>query len=693
MDLEELLDTPIWSASKTLQKVEEAPAVVSVVNKHEINAYGWTTLQDLVQRQPGFSLGQTWNSPTLNSRGILNAWGTDQMLVLIDNVPYNDMASGSSWPFAIPLIFAENVEVLRGPGSVLYGATAMEGVIGINTIEPPGEGVEAHGFGRTGNNGHNTYAAEASAGGALLAGTVAFQYDRDNGDHPLEIDNSGLKDANGQPLKFPIRDGHENSYFFAEIQGRQQLKGFSLQIHDQRWQPQSEFGYFDIIPDTSYEHYENERQIIALTYETPNKESKLVQRYTLRFERNNEDWNVRLLPDDPAFGFPQGITEQFQGATWDLLAQAQLTYSSPFGKVVGGADYAFELFGTSEVHSGNFMVPPPQIPIQGWVNLADLWEPVLGKTDNRISPYAEFVSERFVKNMLQFTAGARYDLRFFDYVDMSTPANVERTRTFGDLSPRATLAFFPTDFLSFKAIAGHSFREPSINELVSMNTFLTVGNINLKPETITSYELAAYWHVVRWLDLRVNGYALQLQNEIGQLANLIPRNLYSRDNAGVEAEVLGGYDFPSAGNLSGFLNYSYTWNINEKISPEAQLPGAELSVEPGTLTWVPAQVAHAGVSYKIHDFSASAQVSYQGEVKRRTTDQPPPLTPATRPETVPDWTTFDAMLSYRVLQWLTLRVQATNLFDAKGSIIFPFYFPSDYPIQRRRVMGVVDLAF
>ena len=59
------------------------------------------------------------------------------MLVLVDGVPYNDNLYGTAYTSEVtPLVFAKSIELIRGPVSALYGANAMNGAIGINTVSP-----------------------------------------------------------------------------------------------------------------------------------------------------------------------------------------------------------------------------------------------------------------------------------------------------------------------------------------------------------------------------------------------------------------------------------------------------------------------------------------------------------------------------------------------------------------------------
>lgn len=689
LDLETLLDTPVLSASKLLQKVDEAPSILSVVNRPTIRAYGWTSLQQLVLKQPGISLGQDFERPTLNSRGLLENWGTNHQLLLIDGVPFNDPYGGSFYPWTVPLSFAENVEVLRGAGSVLYGSNAMNGVVAINSIEPGAEAKPSlWATGRFGNRGLRIYDLTAQMSTELASAVVAFQLNQDGGDGGSGFDASGRRDASGQLARFPRHDRIESSYLFTKLTGQNALRGFSLQFHNQTLHPQTDVGYSLFSPD-DFESIHNARQVLALSYRTPGDRTVL-QEYVLRLQRSSIDWDVRVLPNDSFEGFyPQGVREGVRFNVDDLFGRAQVTVRSRWGQALAGAEYSMTLYNGDDAHFGNVAVndaaggfPPLAAPARYGPAL----EGIVGHPLHRAAVYLQYVSPRVVNNLLLFTAGARYDNRFFNYADTSDPARPTRSKSFSQLSPRVTASVFPTETLSFKAIAGRSFREPALDELFTTNSVLGEGQIGLRPETLTTYELGMDWHLSRALDWRLNVYRLKADNQIGLTSESVSVNLYSRTNIGLETELLMGFDFERAGNLSGFANYGLVKLLDERLQDPL------LTANPNLLTWVPAQVAKVGLAYKLSRFSASAQAMFQGPVHRRQSDLTSDENRTLRPDTVAPWLSVDAMVGYQALNWLAVRVQATNLLNNRGHLAKTGDFPFDFRIPSRRVMAVLEVS-
>jgi outer membrane receptor protein involved in Fe transport len=136
MSLEELLHVKVTTASKSEERVHDAPAVVSVVTAREIESYGAANLAEVLDRVAAVymtgSFLLTNNMPVI--RGETNAHWSTKVLVLINGRPYRDSyLGGNQVEFfnAYPLDIVERVEVIRGPGSVLYGTNAFTGVINV----------------------------------------------------------------------------------------------------------------------------------------------------------------------------------------------------------------------------------------------------------------------------------------------------------------------------------------------------------------------------------------------------------------------------------------------------------------------------------------------------------------------------------------------------------------------------------
>ncbi len=137
---EEQQMTIVVTASKHGQKITEAPAAVTVISSDDIEASGASSIADLFRRVPGLDFMQTSaRDYNLNTRGFNNTLSR-RLLVLVDGRSvYLEIMGFVMWDLIqVPLDDIERIEVVRGPGSALYGANATSGVVNIIT-KTPGE--------------------------------------------------------------------------------------------------------------------------------------------------------------------------------------------------------------------------------------------------------------------------------------------------------------------------------------------------------------------------------------------------------------------------------------------------------------------------------------------------------------------------------------------------------------------------
>jgi len=134
LDLEEFME--VVAASKTPQKLSEAPATVRVITAEQIQERGYFTLEDVLSDLPGF---QFRNIVGFNSyvflRGVPNQ--NNLLLVLVDGIQINELNSGGFYGGGqFNLSNVKSIEIVYGPASALYGTNAMSGIINIITYDP-----------------------------------------------------------------------------------------------------------------------------------------------------------------------------------------------------------------------------------------------------------------------------------------------------------------------------------------------------------------------------------------------------------------------------------------------------------------------------------------------------------------------------------------------------------------------------
>jgi len=128
----------VVAAAKREQKISEAPAAITVLTEDDIKAAGVVSLTDAFRLVPGMEVYLINPSdPIFNARG----FGTEKnnrMLVLVDGRVVANEFFGKNFIETIPVAIEDikRIEIIRGPGSSLYGANAYSGIISIITKKP-----------------------------------------------------------------------------------------------------------------------------------------------------------------------------------------------------------------------------------------------------------------------------------------------------------------------------------------------------------------------------------------------------------------------------------------------------------------------------------------------------------------------------------------------------------------------------
>lgn len=135
LDLKQLLNLPVFVASRSKQLTADATAAVFVIDQAMLRRSGAQRLPDALRLVPGMHVGK-WdgNKWAIASRNAMSRF-TSTMLLLVDGRPaYSPLFGGVRWEtLDLPIDEIERIEVVRGPGGPLWGANAVDGIISIVT--------------------------------------------------------------------------------------------------------------------------------------------------------------------------------------------------------------------------------------------------------------------------------------------------------------------------------------------------------------------------------------------------------------------------------------------------------------------------------------------------------------------------------------------------------------------------------
>src|SRR5205085_381293 len=155
----------VVAAERTVTRVQDAPASISIISSEEIRGFGYSTLAEALRPVRGLFVSNDRNYDSLGVPGYSVA-GTynNRVLVLSDGHITNDLSLGQGFigrDFDTDLNDVERIEIVRGPGSVVYGSAAFLAVVNV-VHRTPRPGLHA--------GGGATFLSESGAGAVVSAG-------------------------------------------------------------------------------------------------------------------------------------------------------------------------------------------------------------------------------------------------------------------------------------------------------------------------------------------------------------------------------------------------------------------------------------------------------------------------------------------------------------------------------------------
>jgi len=134
MSIEQLTQLKVFSASRESTSLSEAPSVVTVFTAEQIKQQGLITLNEVLKRTPGFYTLPNAPSYLVANRGILQDQNVNYLLLIDGHIQNNITAYGFFNQIMYPFLSnVERIEIIRGPGSTLWGSDALSGIIHIIT--------------------------------------------------------------------------------------------------------------------------------------------------------------------------------------------------------------------------------------------------------------------------------------------------------------------------------------------------------------------------------------------------------------------------------------------------------------------------------------------------------------------------------------------------------------------------------
>jgi iron complex outermembrane receptor protein len=615
----------VEAASKYEQKITEAPSSVTVINSDEVKKYGCRTLADILRSAPGLYVSYDRNYSFLGVRGFeLGDFYTrnDRFLLLVDGHRINNsLTDGASLgtEFILDVDLIDRVEIIRGPGSSLYGNNAFFGVI--NVVTRRGRDLTGHGAEVSGEvasfdtyKGRATYGNKLKNGLELLLSGTFYASEGHDRLYYREFDQR-VNPANLFARHNGVARNADNDDFKSFF-GSVGFHGFSLEgglITREKRNPTAQFNTqfddnrFRTTDDRSYVNFKYDREFPEVLHFT-------AQAY---YDRQDTDI-IEPFPTfsvPPVFLFKDAQIGEWAGGEGQLTKRLWDRLTLTLGGEYRNDFHQEENFLNAE--TGARTSPAVQRDRQ----------------NHGIYLQGDFA----VLTNLHFSGGFRYD----QYADFD-PAFNPRVAVIYNPIGQAVLKFIPYST---------AFRAPNFFEL---NT-----NPQLNPETITSHELIYEQGLGDHLRSSAALFWNDVDDKIVFDSQGTPRkykNLSSAEAKGAELALDGFW----AGGLRGRASYSYQ-TIEDNSTHEV-------------LTDSPEHLAKLNLSAPLLKDKLFAGLEFLF-VSRRTTTH---LTPSGSAEPGPDAAGYGfinlTLFSQNLIKGLDLSASVYNLLDkAYGDPATPFH--------------------
>ncbi len=549
-------------ATGTQQSLRRAPAVATVITSQDIEAMGATDLDQVLESVAGIHVNRSANqySPLYMVRGIFSTY-MPQVLVLQNGIPMTTLFHGNKgnvWG-GFPVEHIARVEVIRGPGSALYGSDAFSGVINIITKDAddtPGTsvGVRAGSFGtRDGWIQHGGHVRGIDVAAYLRVGRTAGMDPIIDAD--AQTRNDTLTGTHASLAPGPVNTGNQAIDANVDVGYDKWRFRAGIKIRDDVGTGAGISSALDPVGKSRSERFTTD---LSWTDPQVGKDwSAGALLSTLYYTQLIPD-DYKLFPDGlqfPTGTFPDGMIGAPEFWEQQVRMSAYLVYSGFAGHHmrIGLGHDDLNLYRTRERRNFNYAPNGLPIPLPQVVEFTD--------SNLFLLPHRRKIDYLYVQDEWNFapdwtaTAGLRHD----QYSDFG-----------GTTNPRLALVWDASLDLTAKLMYGRAFRAPAFLEAYGI-TPVALGNPLLKPETNGTLEAALAWQAGADLEANLTIYRYAMSNIIRTVTNPVPGTGSTYRNAG--DQVGHGLELESTWNPTRSLrlmgNYSYQHSLDKINDREA----------------------------------------------------------------------------------------------------------------------------
>ncbi len=315
------LDTiTVISATKTEQSLQDITANVNVITSQEIEEKHYTTVTEALSSVAGIhftSSGGMGQATAVYLRG----FDSQKVLVLIDGIRYNDVTGLTGAPFENLMIGdIEQIEIVKGAQSGVWGADATAGVINIITKSAQ-DGLHGEVIGEFGSFNTKKFGALAS-------------YKTDNyylkiGSQKITTDGFSAKAPRGSDMNDFEKDGYINTTSNIKL-------GFHLNETNK-----IDISHTIISAENAFDSYDADPIIAANSHATSQTKDNFTN---INFNHVDSFNTVDIYAKKSVFdrNYPNGYTQEFDGEVYEYGIKSQIAYQEQDFILLGGDYKTFE---------------------------------------------------------------------------------------------------------------------------------------------------------------------------------------------------------------------------------------------------------------------------------------------------------------------------------------------------------------
>ncbi|HJW85488.1 MAG TPA: TonB-dependent receptor [Candidatus Brocadiaceae bacterium] len=563
-------------ATKTNMDADLVPGMVTILKGEDIEERGARTVGEALNFVPGmqFSIGNN-GSPRVTMRGIPTG-SSQKIKMMLNGVPMNASLQGEAAPlFFIPIEQVERIEVIRGPGSVLYGKWAYLGVINVVTRQK-GNRI----FGRFGSfESHNAgVVASYEDREGFKASLNASGWERDRSDiesGPDSLAGTGLSHAPG-----PVNDSREAGTGVLSME----YKKFSLVTQWTSTSFGSNYGLTGALPPLDDRRNQTERsRTVDMGWSKALSqvlELKVNAGYTSYLWDSGKLWlfPAGLVTSDDMVGnshYEEGTAHTGINLHWTAWEGHHLLFGLEYEHVQMG-----EIWLKANYDPKTFE-PAPYQRFGGDKNWLD-------EGQNR-NIYSSFIQDQYkITDSITLSAGLRNDI----YDDSNS--NIQKS------TMKLAGVYSLSENHIFKVQYAEAFRPPSFFEMYRINEPGLLANTRLDFETVKTFELGYIYK-----NPSLTGEITLFHSKMNDLINnVVNSNTFISSPANVDTIKSVGTEMALHWKICNPLS------IDTNVSYAKTIEGETLL---GEINWL----GNVGLVYRpYHNGFAALSYGYAGERKR-----------------------------------------------------------------------------